>query len=281
MLVEYDLKQEIDHLVITGDITHNSDFEDFNQMRKLLKKNKLLDAKKVSLVIGNHDIFGGVHLAEDILTFPDQCERTDYHKKIQEFRYFFDETFTNCYFPYPDKLFPYGKSLEDILFIGLNSIAPYSKIKNIFASKGKLDKLQLEGMKKIVQWSEAENKTKIVLVHHHFGSSRKKAKQNFLENIENFHMKLKKKKKAFQLFKSQGVDLILHGHVHLSNEYWKKGLHFVNAGASVLSLNPDEININFISVENKKIEVVTHQLDKNKLGRRHYFTIPKAVSWEA
>ncbi len=66
-------------------------------------------------------------------------------------------------------------------------------------------------------------------------------------------MKLTKKKKLFQLFNLYKVDLVIHGHVHDSNEYYRKGIRFLNAGASVLGTVPDELKINFINIKNSKL----------------------------
>lgn len=47
-----------DHLIISGDITENADVTSFALVRKTFKKFGLLDPEKLTLVIGNHDIFG-------------------------------------------------------------------------------------------------------------------------------------------------------------------------------------------------------------------------------
>ncbi len=268
-LIEYALQQNIQHLVITGDITHDASEEDFKHMRRLLESYGLLHSQKVSLVIGNHDIFGGIHLAEDILTFPDKCRAADYRNKIEQFRYYFYETFLDCYHPFSKELFPYAKIIGDIVLIGMNSIAPYSKIKNLFASKGRVDKLHLQGLRKISQWNKVKDRLKIVLVHHHFGSTRKKEKQNLLENIESHHMKLRKRKKIIRIFQSLGIDLVLHGHVHISNQYHKKRIHFVNAGATVEGLQRDFLHINFIQIAQKHLRVDIQQISKSSFHPVH------------
>lgn len=268
-LIEHALQQNIHHLVITGDITHNASEEDFKHMRRLLESFGLLHSQKVSLVIGNHDIFGGVHLAEDILTFPDRCRTVDDTNKIKQFQYYFYETFLDCYHPFKSELFPYAKIIGDIVLIGMNSIAPYSTIKNLFASKGRVDKLHLQGLRQISQWNKVKERLKVVLIHHHFGLTRKKEKQNLLENIENHHMKLRKRKKIIRIFQSLGVDLVLHGHVHISNQYHKKGIHFVNAGATVEGFQRDFLYINFIEIAQQHIRVDIQQISKSSFHPVH------------
>ena len=67
-LLKQIIKSGIDHIVISGDLTDNANREDFLILRKLFDELDLLHHDKLSLVIGNHDIFGGVQTAEDIFT---------------------------------------------------------------------------------------------------------------------------------------------------------------------------------------------------------------------
>ncbi|MEJ2617090.1 MAG: hypothetical protein P8Z35_19210 [Ignavibacteriaceae bacterium] len=76
-------------------------------------------------------------------------------------------------------------------------------------------------------------------------------------------MKLKKKKKLFQLFNLYNVDLVLHGHVHESYEYFRKGIRFLNAGASVLGAVPEELKINFINIQSSGIDTEVHKIFYN------------------
>jgi 3',5'-cyclic AMP phosphodiesterase CpdA len=256
LLIEFALDQNIDHLVITGDLTHNSNARDFQALRKTFEKYDLLKSERLSLVIGNHDIFGGVHLAEDVLTFPERCSNVDYENKLMEFNYYFLEIFDNVIRPFPGQLYPYAKILNNIVFIGLNSIAPFSKVKNLFASKGKINKRQIQGIVQLFNYNNLDQLNKIVLIHHHFneyfdGEIRKDL--TFLQNIEGRSMKLRKKKKLLELFQNLGINLILHGHSHKSGEYRQNGLHFVNAGGSIDGNQPGNLKINFITIENQSI----------------------------
>ena len=61
-LVTYGLEMGADHFVFTGDISHEGKDEDFLAFRNLLERYRLLTSEKTTLVIGNHDIYGGVHL---------------------------------------------------------------------------------------------------------------------------------------------------------------------------------------------------------------------------
>ena len=70
-------RYKFDHLVITGDLTHNADYEDLEILRNLFQEYGLLNSERLSLVIGNHDIFGGPQAAEEVFQFPEKCKQID------------------------------------------------------------------------------------------------------------------------------------------------------------------------------------------------------------
>ena len=123
-----------DHLIITGDISDNSEERDFELLAKILETNGLLSSDKASIVIGNHDIYGGVQTAADIINFPSRCLSTDYNEKIKMFFEYFGELFRNASFLIEDSPFPFVKKIGHFLILGMNSIDEYSRIKNPFAS---------------------------------------------------------------------------------------------------------------------------------------------------
>lgn len=141
-LIENALKNGADHIVITGDISDNANEKDFLILRKILQTYNLLEWDKASVVIGNHDIFGGVQTAQDIINFPAKCTKTNYHIKQQIFYKYFEELFINTIFTSDENPFPFAKVLNNVALIGMNSIDVYSKIKNPFASNGLVDKIQ-------------------------------------------------------------------------------------------------------------------------------------------
>lgn len=267
-LIEYALQQQADHFVFTGDIVHLAKKEDFIAFRNLLDEFDLLDSSRTTLVIGNHDIFGGVYFAEDVLTFPQQCEAVDYHKRLIEFKNYFFETFENSYFPASHEPYPFAKKIGNVVFIGLNSIHKYSKLKNLTASKGEVGKIQLENLRQILSRREFQDKIKIVLVHHHFKKVSHRCSlftNTLLRNIETYGNKLKNRKQVARLLARYKVDLILHGHEHDSHEYFYKDLHFMNAGGCIERNNQDELHINFITVASNKIKTEISMISENHI----------------
>ena len=273
-LIHHAVKQGIDHLVISGDISDNANEKDFLILRKILETYKLLNSNKTSIVIGNHDIFGGVQTAHDIIEFPSKCINTDYKEKVDRFVKYFEELFENTIRPLGENSFPFAKEIGNVVFIGINSIAKYSKLKNTFASNGHVSKMQRSGLQEIFSMERLKDKNKIVIVHHHFNknSIESKSSESFLWNhVERFTMKLRGKKKLIKLFQSNGVELILHGHNHELKEYYRKGIRFINAGASVENEIPNETGLFIIDINGSELKIGLDILKDNMLETRVNF----------
>ncbi|MGD8782171.1 MAG: metallophosphoesterase [Ignavibacteria bacterium] len=256
-LIKFALDQKFDHLIITGDISDNAEEMDFEILKGILQNNGLWDPQKVSVTIGNHDIFGGVQTALDVVNFPSKCRKTDYDARVSIFYEIFKDLIEGA-ITFDDTPFPYCKIIDNVAIFALNSIDRYSKLKNPFASNGKVYKGQFLALEKLLKRNEVEDKQKLVMVHHHFYKSDDEAisSQSQLWNkIESYTLKLRGKKKLMKLFRENGVSLVLHGHSHELVEYFRKGIRFVNAGASIDNHNPEYAAIYFINIEKEKISV--------------------------
>ena len=263
-LLKYCRIKGTDHLVISGDLVDNPAPEDFEHLRMLLKSNGFLSSDKLSLVIGNHDIFGGVQTAEDIFNFPDRCAKVDFKKRVDEFYSFFPEAFEGCGYISPSNIFPYAKVVDGVLITGLNSVSEYSRSKNIFASNGSVSMEQFNELTGIFHMYENAD-TKLVIVHHHFNKIKIKPDNtfgSFWQNIEKQTMKLRKKKRLFELFGRYNVDLVLHGHFHESAGYYRKGIRFSNAGGTLKNDGKNIHQINFIDIKAGSIETEIQRLSK-------------------
>ena len=256
-----------DHIIITGDLTDNADPKDFLILRNLFEKLKLIDGNRFSLVIGNHDIFGGAQSAEDIFTFPEKCSKINYDQKVREFYNYFPELFDNSIYLNHKSIFPFAKLIKNFLIIGLNSIEPYSRINNPFASNGKIGIPQLNETYGIFERYKDENFRKIVLVHHHFNKIKisESASNKFWQKIEKQTMKLKKKKRLLKFLNQFGVELVLHGHYHASNDYSRKGIRFSNAGASLKGLENSNSFLNVIDITDDDINIKVEKIPNSKM----------------
>jgi 3',5'-cyclic AMP phosphodiesterase CpdA len=267
LLLEYCLRQGADHIVITGDITADGDKKELEAARKIFRNYGLLDSRKLSLIFGNHDLFGGVHRAEDILSFPKRCKTTHYDRKVKEFRECFHEVFDDSFHDEDGEWLPYLKVFGHAAIMGTNSIARYSRMRNPVGSNGEIDDGLFERMKKMLMSESLKGKRKIVLIHHHFNkyaSDDANTSYSIWNAIERQTMKLRKKKRLLQLFAAAQVDIVLHGHVHKNSEYVRKGIRFLNAGASVLGDN-SAFDVAFLDVRPTGVQTVLKYLPQ--LGR--------------
>ena len=242
-LLKKAFENSFDHLVITGDISDNSNPEDFQLLKSILINFGLYNSEKTTIIIGNHDIFGGVQTAFDIINFPQKCSMINYSEKVELFFNNFKELFDNVRFLDSNSPFPFIKIVNDIVFIGMNTILKYSKLKNPFASNGKIDNLTLFQVSKELTQSIYSGKKKILLTHHHFYKNKEHAhssnSNNTWNKIESFTLKLRGKKRVFRFMKENNIELVLHGHSHEIRSYNRKGIQFLNAGASVDNFSKD------------------------------------------
>ena len=158
----------VDHVIVTGDVTSGALPEDYATARELFQEAGLLDASRLTMVIGNHDVYGGLHTAEDILTFPGRCRTAPYDLRVREFVQSFPEAFERTLTATKEKPFPFVKLINDVALIGLNSIARYSGVRNPLGSNGWVDDLQMDQFDRLVGSPLFAGKRKIVLIHHHF-----------------------------------------------------------------------------------------------------------------
>lgn len=256
-LLEYIADNNFDHVIISGDLTENAESSAFELARKTLNRFGLLDPKKLTLTIGNHDIFGGVHLAEDVINFPAKCRLTDYDTKVRGFEKYFAETFTKTIRPIIHNPFPFIKEFDDFILISLNSIARYNMIKNPFASNGEISDEQLKSLGKLFGKNDFNGKHKIAIVHHHFCKDvleEESSSNSLWQVIERQTMKLRRKKYLIRQLKKMGIELVLHGHLHETIQYHRKGIKFINAGGAILGTQPNLLKVNRLLISKDEIQ---------------------------
>jgi 3',5'-cyclic-AMP phosphodiesterase len=249
-LLEYIADSLFDHVIISGDITENAEVSAFEIARKLFKKYGLLNSKKLTLNIGNHDIYGGVHLAEDVLNFPKKCKSVNYDSMVTAFENVFNETFSGITRLHIGGLFPFIKEFDEFILVNLNSIAHYSMLKNPFASNGRISEEQMESLEEIFHKHEFPGKHRIVATHHHFNkySTEEDGSSMLWQVIDRQTMKLRNKKSIIKRFKKLGISHVLHGHIHENTEYNRKNIKFINAGGAILQPKQDIMAINCMNI---------------------------------
>jgi predicted phosphodiesterase len=257
-LLDHLLSKGADHIVVTGDITATGERKELERARSLFEEYGLLMPGKLSLVIGNHDVFGGVNTAEEILDFPSRLRETNYSRKVEEFRRHFSETFEGCLYGSREFGFPYAKIVGHVALIGMNSVAHYSRVKNPFGSNGAIRTGQRKRTERMLSSPSLQKLLKIVLIHHHFSRPKKIFEgtlQGVWRTIEQETLKLRKKKSLIKMFREQNVKMVLHGHLHESMDYLRDGIRFVNAGASVIGQNPRSLSAHLLFVNNNDVRL--------------------------
>lgn len=196
---------EVDHVIVTGDITNLSrklEYQDF-----LSEFDKWIEKKQVSVVPGNHD----TKLFPGSCSFLDELNRL-IPDKYPEFISLSQKT-----------AFPYVKELnENICLIGLDST---NNIKSnsfeIFRGNaiGCISDQQYSDLKLILQNESIKNKFIIIAMHHHMidlSIHIEKIVLDKLPFLKNyiFNHTLEESHNLFYMLKHYRVNIILNGHVH-------------------------------------------------------------------
>jgi DNA repair exonuclease SbcCD nuclease subunit len=229
------IERGFDHLVITGDIVSTADPGDYFLAREILTRFGLMDGERLTVVPGNHDIFGGPHRAVDVLSFPRHIRSIDYRRHLQLFEETFHETFNNAISVIPGSRYPFIKRIAPYGLIGLNSVPPWSLKNNPLGSNGLLDDTQLEGLKQLEGSRLLHDTIPIVVLHHHFNDVATDASpsNSLWKKIESKTMRMRKRRKVMRLFNTLNVHSVLHGHIHRNEIYTKDEIQFVNGAGAV------------------------------------------------
>jgi 3',5'-cyclic AMP phosphodiesterase CpdA len=269
--LDFVLDKGADHIVLTGDLADNGELEALETLREVFQRRGLLDPERLTVVIGNHDIFGGVQNIEEIFDFPEKCRAVDYDDKVRAFHRMFVETYEGVEYARDDDPYPFAKRVGRVLFVALNTVARYSSTGNPFASNGVIDDEQRHLAAALLERFGEDADKRIVLTHHHFKKMKvvsRRWMQLMWENVENQTMKMRKRKKAARMFKERGVDYVMHGHIHESEIYEWKGLPLSNAGASIKNGKSDTLRVNFIDVMKKSTDAEVNKISFKKRKKK-------------
>ncbi len=275
------VEEAYDHIVITGDITGQGEMRGYRSIRRLLKYFGLLNFDRLSVTIGNHDVFGGVHRAEDIFTFGQHCRQVDYAAKLRLFERGFREVLPRKAYP-GQGLFPFVKIVGPAALIGVNSVSKFHPLFNPVGSNGSVSVNQLEEIAKVLGHPSLADLKKVILIHHHFNKFTPFSQSlgaRLYQKFESQTLKLYGKKDLEEAFRSGGVSLVMHGHTHIEGIYSRSGIIYSSA-----ALNPvrekdqnetmwqkDGLQFNEISIsDNGAIEVIRRRVEvSEKAGDSH------------
>jgi len=235
MLLRSILNEGVDHIIISGDIVSTADEDDYYLAREIFSNHQLLKSDRLTLVPGNHDIFGGPHRAIDVFSFPQHIRTVDYARHTELFQSAFTETFQGVFRLSETSLFPFIKTAGPFNIIGLNSIPPWSLRQNPLGTNGMLDDQQIDALEKLTTLGILADRSNIVVVHHHFNDMVHSEYDGgkLWTKIESNTMRMKKRKKIIRLFQALHVRYVLHGHIHRNEIYDRNGILFANGAGAV------------------------------------------------
>ena len=221
-LIEDINKQNLDLLVITGDITNLALKSEFKEAVRLLNKINLPN-DKIMIVPGNHD------------NYIKSSYKNNLFEKYMSAWIKNDINLSN-------DTWPIFKITNEIIITGFSSSVPSC----LLCSAGKISKKQLEIFDEVLK--NNQNKFKIVLLHHHLPKlSKRKKYMDGLRNRNEFLKHLKKNK----------IDMVLHGHKHKNSRY---DIEFENykikvyeAGASARLSKKHPGNWSIYEIKDKKL----------------------------
>jgi predicted phosphodiesterase len=270
-ILEHLARAGTDHLVVTGDIAANAEEEELHLARSVFETYGLFHRDRLTVIPGNHDIFGGVHTAEDALKFPARCQTTPFADKIAAFYRVFHQIFEGCVHASRQHPFPFVKVVRDVALIGLNSVAEHSRVRNPFGSNGTVGTKQRLRVEELLDSGLLAGKPRVVLVHHHFHKPRWEGASGMAGlwlAVENQTMKLRKKRALLKLFQRHHVGVVLHGHHHENCEYRRDGIRFLNGGGSLMGPDPTTLLVNTLIIDGSRIRTEILRVPATSRSRR-------------
>jgi 3',5'-cyclic-AMP phosphodiesterase len=228
------LDDGVDHLVVTGDIVSTADPDDYHLAREIFSHFGLMHRDRLTVVPGNHDIFGGPHRATEVPHFPRHLRTVDYRRKHMLFEEAFAETFEGVYRAGNSRLYPFIKIVGSSALIAFDSTMPWSLMRNPFGSNGRLGAAQLASFAGSDVSTLLHGRIPLVVMHHHLHDYvHPSGDLSLWDRLERRTMRLHHPKRALRLFSMLGVKSVLHGHVHSNTIAERQGVLFVNGAGAV------------------------------------------------
>ncbi len=179
-------QQRLQHIVVTGDLTHISLPDEFLQARRWL--DSLGTPGDVSIVPGNHDALVTVLPEEGLSRWAPYMD-------------------SDAGLP-PDLLgsgFPSLRLRQNVAFIGLSSALPTAPL----SAMGCLGKTQLDRFARVLEWTGQRAMCRVVFIHH-----------PPVPGLEKWRKRLTDAEAVSQVINEQGAELVLHGHSHRPRQSW-------------------------------------------------------------
>lgn len=170
-----------DHLLVTGDLTHISLPDEFQQARQWL--DSLGDPRDVSVIPGNHDAYVRVPWQQGLANWQPYMAADDAPNATG------------------NDVFPSLRTRGPVAFIGLSTAVPAPPL----LATGRLGKKQLERLKKLLKQTGEQGLFRVVFLHH-----------PPVPGLEKWRKRLVDDRALCDVLGEYGAELVLHGHMHRS-----------------------------------------------------------------
>ncbi len=223
-----------DHLVMTGDIVDVANYDDLYLLRDIFQRNGVLHWERVTIIPGNHDIFGKYEFSSNGVgsTASRALQSTGFNftKKLHEFCDIFRETITDepeitMYFPFV-KVLNGGKN--GVALLSFSSVLEWSVRRNPVGSRGYIHAEQRHAALQKEVMDVLNGRFTIALLHHAYRIFEPK---NAADAAFIWSMELIERESFLKTMKKLNVKLALHGHYHKAETYTIDGLEFMNSGS--------------------------------------------------
>jgi 3',5'-cyclic AMP phosphodiesterase CpdA len=206
-------RQAVDHVVITGDLTNLALESEFELAREVIRDDLGLDAARVSIIPGNHDVYTGGS-----------------QRKLRFATYFADYLASDLPLlgvSVPAGRFPFVKLRGPVAIIGLSSAVTRLP----FVAAGRLGPSQLTALARILEDEEVRKRTPVIAIHHPIHNPRSPLK-SMLEGLSDAD-------ELVTILRGLPRGLILHGHLHrrIQREHMTDCGALTSAGATSASLH--------------------------------------------
>ncbi len=251
-----------DHVVISGDIVSTADPDDYHLAREIFASFGLLRPERLTMVPGNHDIFGGPHRAVDVLSFPHHIRAVDHRRMMNLYAEAFAETFVGATRLSPATLFPCVKQVGPFALLCLNSVPHWSLKRNPLGSNGDFDEDHQSVLADPALSARWHGLIPVAVMHHHFHDIHDDAHgSTWWARIESRTMRMRRRRRTLQMFHARGIRAVLHGHVHRNDVYHLGGLVLANGAGAVCDDPVRMLKYNILSATDDGVQITTRILD--------------------
>ncbi|MEM9693387.1 MAG: metallophosphoesterase [Myxococcota bacterium] len=239
-------RREVDHVVITGDLTNLALEREFEKVRTFLEQDLGLPPDRVSLVPGNHDVYTrGAH-------------------RNRRFQRYFGPYITSdlpeaTMAPGSDLRFPYVRLRGPLAILGLSSAVPRAPL----IAAGFIGEAQHAALHALLSHRDVERRTPVIIQHHPWRNPRSPVKR-YLRGLDDAG-------RQGDLLDDIAHGVLLHGHlhrrVHERLETRRGAVHmFGSTSASLLHEDPVRMGgfneYAFDAVSGRLLRAETYRLDR-------------------